>query len=92
MPFFPTGTQIMRLQIRLKLEHETAVSLNSQHLLTAVVYRFLEYSNADYARFLHREGYAPGENDTRRFKLFCFSPIRSQKSFNDLRDASEVVL
>ena len=69
----------MRLQIRLKLEHETAVSLNSQHLLTAVVYRFLEYSNADYARFLHREGYAPGENDTRRFKLFCFSPIRSRR-------------
>ena len=69
----------MRLQIRLKLERETAVSLNSQHLLTAVVYRFLEYSNADYAAFLHGEGYAPGENDARRFKLFCFSPIRSRR-------------
>jgi CRISPR-associated endoribonuclease Cas6 len=69
----------MHLQISLQLEHETAIPLNHQHFLTAVVYTFIEYSNADYAAFLHGEGYAALENDARRFKLFCFSPIRSQR-------------
>ena len=69
----------MRLKVSLQLERETAVPLNSQHLLTAVVYRFLEYSNADYAAFLHGKGYAPDQDDQRRFKLFCFSPIRSRR-------------
>lgn len=66
----------MRLKISLQLERETAIPLNSQHLLTAVVYRFIESFNRDYASFLHGEGYAALENDARRFKLFCFSPIR----------------
>ncbi len=69
----------MRLKVSLQLERETTVPLNSQHLLTAVVYRFIEYSNADYAAFLHGKGYAPDEEDQRRFKLFCFSPIRSRR-------------
>jgi CRISPR-associated endoribonuclease Cas6 len=42
------------------------------HALAAVVYRFLECSSHDYARFLHDEGYRAG---TKRFKLFTFSQL-----------------
>lgn len=63
----------MRLKVSLQLERETAVPLNHQHFLTAVVYKFIEYSNADYAAFLHGQGYGFDEDDPRRFKLFCFS-------------------
>lgn len=69
----------MRIRVALQLARETAVPLNHQHFLTAVVYRFLEYSDADYARFLHGEGYAPQEGDRRRFKLFCFAPLRARR-------------
>jgi CRISPR-associated endoribonuclease Cas6 len=48
----------MRLRVALELEREAAVPINHQHLLTGVVYRFLEAADADYAAFLHGEGYA----------------------------------
>ncbi len=69
----------MRIRVALETNGETHIPLNHQHFLTAVVYRFLEYSNRDYAAFLHGEGYAPDEDDHRRFKLFCFSPIQPTK-------------
>lgn len=70
----------MRLRINLQLERATAIPINHQHLLTGVVYRFLESADADYARFLHGEGYIPeGETGGRRFKLFCFSPLRCRR-------------
>jgi CRISPR-associated endoribonuclease Cas6 len=63
------------------LERETSLPLNHQHFLTAAVYDFLDRADADYARFLHDDGYAANEDDAdkRRFKLFCFSTIRAQK-------------
>ena len=69
----------MRIRIALHLERAVAIPINHQHFLTAVVYHFLESADADYARFLHGEGYAPDEGDHRRFKLFCFSPLRSSR-------------
>lgn len=42
------------------------------HALTAIVYKFLDRSSHDYARFLHDEGYQSG---TKRFKLFTFSQL-----------------
>jgi CRISPR-associated endoribonuclease Cas6 len=69
----------MRIRVTLQLPEETAVALNHNYALTAVAYRFLEYSDADYAHFLHGEGYAPQEGDRRRFKLFCFAPLRARR-------------
>lgn len=42
------------------------------HALAAVIYKFLDRSSHDYARFLHDEGYRLG---TKRFKLFTFSQL-----------------
>jgi len=74
----------MRLRITLQLTRKTAIPINHQHLLTGVVYRFLERANADYASFLHEQGYPeirePDEaagGSPHRFKLFVFSPVRS---------------
>lgn len=70
----------MRLRVNLRLERAVTVPINYQHLLTGVVYRFLQSADADYARFLHSTGYAPeGEAGRRRFKLFCFSPLRARR-------------
>lgn len=69
----------MRIRVALEISRETAVPLNHQHFLTAAVYRFIEYSNADYAAFLHGKGYAPAEDDQRYFKLFCFSRCARKK-------------
>ena len=82
----------MRIRVNLHLERRVAVPVNHQHYLTAVVYQFLEQADADYARFLHDDGYAPTANgaangmsepthpERRRFKLFTFSSLRADKA------------
>ena len=68
----------MRLWVQCQLERQIACPVNHQHFLTGLVYRLLECSDADYARFLHEEGYGL-EADGRRFKLFTFSGLRAQR-------------
>ncbi len=71
----------MRLRVTMMLDCEVCLPINHQHLLTGVVYRFLERADADYAQFLHTEGYAATEDerDRHRFKLFVFSPLRAKR-------------
>ena len=68
----------MRLWVQCRLDRQVACPVNHQHYLTGLVYRLLECSDADYARFLHEEGYGL-DADARRFKLFAFSGLRAQK-------------
>ena len=68
----------MRLRITCELARQIACPVNHQHFLTGLVYRLLECSDANYARFLHDEGYGL-EADARRFKLFTFSGLRAQR-------------
>ena len=68
----------MRLRIVCDLTRQLACPVNHQHFLTGLVYRLLECSDADYARFLHEEGYGL-DAEARRFKLFTFSGLRAQK-------------
>ena len=53
----------MRLRVNLQLERQTALPINHQHYLTGVVYRFLEQADADYAGFLHEQGYEEQSED-----------------------------
>ena len=69
----------MRLIVRCRLERSTAFPTNHQHQLAALVYRLLGSSDAEYARFLHDEGYAGEQDGSRRFKLFVFSNLRSPR-------------
>lgn len=96
----------MRMMVTLRVEREAVITLNYQHALTGVVYALLEKADADYARFLHREGYAEpaepedkalaGESNgittgiTRRFKGFVFSSLFPERS--DGRDARRGLL
>lgn len=68
----------MRLRVGFRLDREIVVPINHQHLMAGVVYQYLECADADYASFLHDDGYAVSEEaeDRRRFKLFTFSPLR----------------
>jgi CRISPR-associated endoribonuclease Cas6 len=68
----------MRLKITLNNGYETALPVNYQAFLTAAIYRLLGASDAEYARFLHDEGYQ-AEEGPRRFKLFVFSNLRANR-------------
>lgn len=68
----------MRLRIECELRQSTPFPINHQHHLTATAYRMLQRADADYARFLHDDGYAPDEGP-KRFKLFCFSGLRCKR-------------
>jgi len=70
----------MRIRIIANLDKCISLPINHQYALTGVVYNFLKSADIDYASFLHQEGYsASTEDDSRRFKLFCFSTLRSRR-------------
>jgi CRISPR-associated endoribonuclease Cas6 len=69
----------MRLLIRFQLEQTVRLPLDHQEQLVGLVYRLLGESDAEYARFLHDEGYAVKEGGSKRLKLFVFSSLRIPK-------------
>lgn len=68
----------MRLRVQLDNPHGASIPVNHQEFLTAAVYALLETSDADYARFLHDEGYKVGDGP-KAFKFFTFSGLRSNR-------------
>jgi len=64
----------MRIKIICDVGKGVRLPINYNHLLTSVIYQFLELSDSEYAHFLHEDGYITGN---KRFKLFTFS-----QSFN----------
>lgn len=70
----------MRLRITLHAERPMRVPFSHQELLSGLVYRLLGVSSAEYARFLHDEGYGSSDEMRRRFKLFTFSTLRAGRS------------
>lgn len=71
----------MRLRVCLDNPAGTRLPINYQEFLTGAIYGLLATSDADYARFLHDEGY--GGEDGRRFKLFTFSWLRGGRRIVD---------
>lgn len=70
----------MRLRIEFELQREMLIPIDHQYALSGLVYRLLGASDAEYARFLHDEGYKPEPERAKRFKLFTFSSLRAPKS------------
>ncbi len=68
----------MRLRIILEAARETTVPINYQEYLTAAVYHLLGTSSADFARFLHDDGYQ-AEGSAKRFKLFHFGWLHGRR-------------
>jgi CRISPR-associated endoribonuclease Cas6 len=76
---FAEKERAMRLRIQLHLDREAILPIDHQYELMSLVYRLLEVSDTDYARFLHEEGYGREGTDTKRMKLFVFSKLRVPK-------------
>jgi len=65
----------MNFKITLSLEKEfygNTLPLNYQYELSSMIYSTIERSNADYASWLHQNGF---ELEKKVFKLFCFSQL-----------------
>ena len=65
----------MRMKIIADIGEKLTFPINYNYQLTGVIYRFLAESNAEYASFLHNEGYLAGQ---KRFKLFTFSQLMAK--------------
>lgn len=59
----------MRFQISLEKHTGTLIPVNYAYPLSAAIYRIIAKGDAEYAGFLHEEGYGKG------FKLFTFSQL-----------------
>ena len=66
----------MRINILIDVGKGLTLPVNYNHQLTGVIYHFLAESNAEYASFLHSEGYFAGQ---KRFKLFTFSQLMAKR-------------
>lgn len=66
----------MRIKILIDVAKGLTLPVNYNHHLTGVIYHFLAESNAEYAAFLHNEGYLAGQ---KRFKLFTFSQLMAKR-------------
>lgn len=70
----------MRLLLHLNtLFSSNILPVNYQYCTSAVIYRIIESADAEYAQFLHNDGYGEG---LKRFKLFTFSDISTPFKIN----------
>lgn len=60
----------MRFEIKLQAFKGNEIPINYQYPLSAAIYKILAKGDADYASFLHEEGYGKG------YKLFTFSDLK----------------
>ncbi|EMR04144.1 CRISPR-associated endoribonuclease Cas6 [Cesiribacter andamanensis] len=66
----------MRFQFTLVIKgNRRFLPLNYQYELSSWVYKRMAAADAAYADFLHQKGYGAG---SKKFKLFCFSPLMLQ--------------
>ncbi|MEK9135821.1 MAG: CRISPR-associated endoribonuclease Cas6, partial [Bacteroidota bacterium] len=56
------------------LNQRCSITLNYSYFLSSAIYRWIETSSPEYARFLHDEGFHP-DGSLKRFKHFCFSQL-----------------
>lgn len=64
------------MRIRLSLNRTTKqrmLPMDYQYHISAWIYKVLKQADRDFAQFLHEKGY--GKDDTKLYKLFCFSPL-----------------
>jgi len=63
----------MRVKINFLIEKGGRISINYNIFLCAIIYKFLNSANKQFAEFLHNHGFS--FNDSRYFKLFVFSDL-----------------
>ncbi|WP_407690698.1 hypothetical protein [Rhizosphaericola mali] len=62
----------MHFLIRLQTSHpNTEISLNYPYMLSAAIYKIIAKEDAEYAQFLHEQGYG------KKFKFFTFSQLNT---------------
>lgn len=65
----------MRLHLVLRpLSQRCSVTLNYSYYLSTAIYRWIDASSPEYARFLHDQGFHV-DGSLKRFKHFCFSQL-----------------
>ncbi|UJP63460.1 CRISPR-associated endoribonuclease Cas6 [Mongoliitalea daihaiensis] len=68
----------MRFKINLsRISRGKFIPINYQYELSSVIYKIINNSDSDFAKFLHETGYSVKGNS---FKLFTFSQIKFDKS------------
>lgn len=68
----------MRFRIDLKIDiaSQRVLPLNYQYELSSAIYKCMSRSDADYAAWLHDNGFTDSVPPGKRLKLFCFSNFR----------------
>lgn len=67
----------MRIKITFMSDRSGAVDFNYQHQIQAIIYKFLNNSDPDYATWLHAQGYTYRREQN--FKFFVYSGIDFHK-------------
>ncbi|MEW4923156.1 CRISPR-associated endoribonuclease Cas6 [Algibacter sp. 2305UL17-15] len=68
----------MRFQLQLDSKNRNPIiPINYQYPLSAAIYKILDQADADYAAFLHEEGYTV-DGGLKHFKLFTFSDLKGR--------------
>jgi len=64
----------MRFKITLnRTTKQRMLPMDYQYYISAWIYSVLKQADSDFARFLHEKGY--GQDASKLYKLFCFSPM-----------------
>ena len=73
--FVYTNNLLMKFKITLNINRKYGdlLPFNYQYEQSAVIYRILAQADTQYASWLHENGYQ--WNESKRFKLFCYSPF-----------------
>jgi len=67
----------MRIKVLFQNNEPTELPINYNYYLSSAIYEYLNQSDAEYAFFLHEEGYTTSKG--KRFKLFTFSQLQAKK-------------
>jgi len=67
----------MRIKVLLENPEKIELPVNYNHYLSSAIYGYLNHSDAEYAFFLHEEGYTTPKG--KRFKFFTFSQLQAEK-------------
>jgi len=68
----------MRFEITLnRTTKQRMLPMDYQYYISAWIYKVLKQADSEFADFLHNKGY--GQNETKLYKLFCFSRLNFGK-------------
>lgn len=70
----------MRFELTLnRTTKQRMLPMDYQYYISAWIYKVLKHADKAFADFLHNKGYGKDEEDTKLYKLFCFSRLNFGK-------------